>query len=186
MPERKQATYINVPYAGLFGDTHQIRVIQQVIADPHGSYKPKELEALIEASSPSVRKALKNLTRIGLLIKDIRDKQHPIYRVHVDSPIYHALNFLAFAVPDHINHTYYMQDVIADYYDSELREKYEPFWQIISSCSDLELCTDMGYGESDTQYVATVQDSTQESTYERPFEISKFDRFTPQVGGASA
>lgn len=129
----------DAPYSGLFGDTNQIRVIRQIVADPFGSYRPKDLEALIEASAPSVREVLKNLTHIGLLIKDIRDRQHPIYRVNVDSPIYLALNFLAYAIPDHKNSTHYMNDIIADYYDSELREQYESCDPVTTNRSDSEI-----------------------------------------------
>lgn len=140
MAKSKRTAY-DAPYSGLFGDTNQIRVIRQIVADPFGSYKPKELEALIEASAPSVRGVLKNLTCIGLLIKDVRDRQHPVYRVDVDSPIYLALNFLAFAIPDHKNSTHYMNDVIADYYDSELRVKYESCDLVIRNHSDTEIIT---------------------------------------------
>jgi hypothetical protein len=148
MAKNKRNAY-DAPYSGLFGDTNQIRVIRQIIADPFGSYKPKELEALIEASAPSVRGVLKNLTRIGLLIKDVRDRQHPVYRVDVDSPIYLALNFLAFAIPDHKNSTHYMNDVIADYYDSELREQYESCDLVIGNHSDKIINSDFDQKASD-------------------------------------
>ncbi len=144
-----QDVYIDMPYYGLFGDTNQIRVIRQVVADPYGDYRPKELEALVEASAPSVRRVLKNLTRVGLLIKDMRDKQHPVYRVNVDSPIYLALTFLAFAIRDHKNSTHYMSDVIADYYDSELREQYESYDIVTTINSNPEIISDREQSVSD-------------------------------------
>jgi len=125
MSDSAQEIYNNLPYGGLFGETNQIKVIRQIIADPFGDYRPKEIEALVEASAPSVRRVLKNLTHLGLLIKDTTDKQHPVYRVNVTSPMYLALTFLAYAIPDHKNATNYMDDSIADYYNSELRAKYE-------------------------------------------------------------
>lgn len=114
------------PYNGLFGDSNLIRVIQQVIADPFTKYRPLDLEMLTKNSAPTVRDSLGILTSLGLLIKDESDHQHPVYRVNAESKRYIALNFLAYAVLDDRSGTDCMDDVVADYYDSELRGKYEP------------------------------------------------------------
>ncbi len=113
------------PFAGLFGDSHLSRIIAQIIADPFEVYRPKDLEELAEASAPSTRKALRTLTRLGLLIKDDRDRQHPTYRVNLDSKKYLALTALSYAVVDDSIGTDCMDDLLAEYYDSDLREKYE-------------------------------------------------------------
>ncbi len=113
------------PFAGLFGDSHLSRIIAQIIADPFEVYRPKDLEELAEASAPSTRKALRTLTRLGLLIKDDKDRQHPTYRVNLDSKKYLALTFLSYAVVDDNVGTDCMENLIAEYYDSDLRERYE-------------------------------------------------------------
>jgi len=114
-----------LPYDGLFGDSNLIRVIKQVIADPFTEYRPIDLEELTKNSTPTVRESLKVLTSLGMLIKDERDQQHPVYKVNTESKRYIALTFLAYAVLDDRNGTDCMDDVVADYY-SELKGKYGP------------------------------------------------------------
>lgn len=72
-------------FAGLFGDSHLSRIIAQIVADPFQVYRPKDLEELAEASAPSTRKALRILTRLGLLIRNDTDRQHPPYKANLDS-----------------------------------------------------------------------------------------------------
>jgi len=117
--------YDLLPYGGLFGDTHLIRVIRQIVADPFEEYRPSDLEELAEVSAPSMRNDLKLLTRLGILIKDLKDKQHPIYRTNTECKRYLALTLLAYAVIDDRNGTDCTDNFIADYYDSELRDRYE-------------------------------------------------------------
>lgn len=118
--------YDLMPFGGLFGDTHLARIIAQIIADPFGEYTPKDLEELVEVSSPTVRKDLKHLTRLGILIKDSRDRRHPVYRVNTQCKRYLALTLLAYAVIDDRNDTNCMDAVIAEYYNSELRRFFQP------------------------------------------------------------
>lgn len=113
-----------LPYDGLFGDSNLIRVIRQVIADPFTEYRPIDLEMLTKNRAPTVRESLGVLTSLGLLMKDESDHQHPVYRVNTESKRYLALTFLAYAVLDDRNGTDCMNDVIADYCDSEQQEKY--------------------------------------------------------------
>jgi hypothetical protein len=115
-----------LPYDGLFGDSNLIRVIRQVIADPFTEYRPIDLQMLTQNRAPTIRESLKILTALGLLIKDESDRQHPKYRVNIESKKYVALTFLAYAILDDRNGTDCLDDVIADYYDSVLRAKYEP------------------------------------------------------------
>ncbi len=117
--------YDVLPFGGLFGDTHLARILEQIIADPFEEYTLKTLAELAEVSSPTVRKDLKHLTSLGILIKDSRDRQHPVYRVNTSCKRYLALTFLAYAVTDDRIGTSCMDDVIASYYDSVLRDRYE-------------------------------------------------------------
>ena len=115
-----------LPYDGLFGDSNLIRIIRQVIADPFTKYRPIDLEILTRNRAPTVRESLRILTSLGLLMRDESDRQHPVYRVNTESKRYLALTFLAYAVLDDWNGTDCMDDIVADYYNSSLREKYKP------------------------------------------------------------
>lgn len=127
------------PYGGIFGDSNLIRVLSQIIADPFTAYRPIDLAKLTKDSSPTVRASLKVLTSAGLLVKDERDRQHPVYRVNTESKRYLALTVLAYAVLDDRNGTDFVDEMIADYYDSELREKHELNELTIPTLSDHEL-----------------------------------------------
>ena len=113
-------------FAGLFGDSHLSWIIAQIVADPFQVYRPKDLEELAEASAPSTRKALRILTRLGLLIRNDTDRQHPSYKANLDSKKKHlALTLLSYSVVDDSIGTDCMDDPIAEYYDSDLRDRYE-------------------------------------------------------------
>jgi hypothetical protein len=118
--------YLERPYGGLFGDTVIAQVVEEIVADPHSDYRPKDLEESTEASSPSVRKALSMLASLGLLTKDASDKQHPVYKVNTKSKKFVALTFLAYAVLDDRDGTSCMDTAVRDYYNSALREACEP------------------------------------------------------------
>jgi len=122
MPEKHK---VNLPYDGLLGDAPIIKVLHQIIADPFQDYRPIDLEELAELSKPPIRDALKTLTSLNILVKDERNKSRPIYRVNTRSKRVLALTFLAYAVLDDRDGTDCTDDVIADYYYSELQEKYE-------------------------------------------------------------
>jgi len=115
-----------LPYGGLFGESNLIKLIEQVIADPDIEYRPIDLEILTKESAPTVRASLKALTSLGLLEKDETDRQHPVYRVNIESKRYIALTFLAYAVLDDKNGTDSMNKVIADYIESTLGEFSRP------------------------------------------------------------
>jgi hypothetical protein len=118
--------YLERPYGGLFGDTVIAQVVEEIVADPHSDYRPKDLEDLTGASSPAVRKALSALTSLELLIKDASDSQHPVYRVNTKSKKFVALTLLAYAVLDDRDGTSCVDTTIRDYYNSALREYCEP------------------------------------------------------------
>jgi len=90
--------FSDVPYAGLFGDTVIARVVEEIIADPHSVYHPRDLEELTGASSPSVRDALATLTRFGLL--KTAGGKHPAYTVDRSKKTFVALTLLAYATLD--------------------------------------------------------------------------------------
>ena len=115
--------YVHRPYGGLFGNSVQINVVEEIVADPYSDYRPKDLEEIIGASAPSIRRALSNLTTLGLLIKDVSDSQHPVYRPNVDSKKIVALTFLAYAMIDDREGSECMGSAISDYYMKVLRPK---------------------------------------------------------------
>ncbi|MEM2097107.1 MAG: hypothetical protein QXI70_02975 [Methanothrix sp.] len=129
--------YDLMPFGGLFGDTHLARILAQIIADPFDEYAPKDLEELAEVSSPTVRKDLKHLTRLGILIKDSRDRRHPVYRVNTQCKRYLALTLLAYAVIDDRNGTNCMDAVIAEYYNLELKRFFEPSDAAVGNLMDI-------------------------------------------------
>lgn len=118
--------YVDKPYGGLFGDNVQIRIIEEIVADPYRLYRPKQFEELTGGSQPSIRKALNSLTSLGLLEKDISDRQHPIYRPNIKSKNIVALTFLSLASIDDRDKTDCMDMAIMDYYMMEIKEKLQP------------------------------------------------------------
>ena len=110
--------FSDIPYAGLFGDTVIARVVEEIIADPHSSYRPRELEALTGASAPSVRDALSTLTRLGLLISS--GGKHPVYTVDTTKKSFVALTLLAYAVLDDRKESDCMHTALAHYCETAL------------------------------------------------------------------
>ena len=128
--------FLNKPYGGLFGDNARTRIIEEIIADPHRYYRPRYFEELTEASAPTVRKILNSLTKLDLLEKDTSDRQHPIYRVNLNSKKVTALTFLAYASLDDRDDSDCMDDAILDYYVKVLRSKMGAF----------DVATELKYG----------------------------------------
>ena len=128
LPElpREFEIYLDKPYGGLFGDNVQTKIIEEVVADPYRDYRPKYLEEMTGAKAPTIRKALANLTNLGLLEKDISDTQHPIYRLNLKSKKIVALTFLSYASTDDRDETEYMDNAILDYYLKVIRQKVQP------------------------------------------------------------
>ena len=118
--------YATKPYGGLFGNSVRINIVEEIVADPYCDYRPKDLEEMTGASSPTVRKVLNDLVALGLLVKDLGDVQHPIYHPNLRSKIIVALTFLAYALTDDREKSEYMDEVILDYYLKILKPKIEP------------------------------------------------------------
>lgn len=111
--------HIDEPFDGLFGNNVQTRVVEELTADPFNIFRPKELEELTDASTPSIRKALKNLVELGLVEKEKKDSQHPIYRVNMDSRVLKALTFLSLALIDDTEKTEHMDQAVVEYCEKE-------------------------------------------------------------------
>ena len=114
----------DVPYEGLFGDTVLARVVEEIIADPHSSYRPKDLEELTQASAPSIRDALTILQKLSLITA--AEGKHPVYTVNKKAKKFVALTLLAYATLDDRERSDCMDTAIRNYYDSVLRSRYEP------------------------------------------------------------
>ena len=128
LPElpKELGVYLDKPYGGLFGDNAQIKIIEEIVADPNRNYRPRNFEEMIGASAPSIRKALNNLTNLRLLEKDTGDIQHPVYRANLESKKFVALTFLSLASIDDRDGTECMDFAILDYYFKVLKEKVQP------------------------------------------------------------
>ncbi len=111
--------HIDEPFDGLFGNNVQTRVVEELTADPFNIFRPKELEELTDASTPSIRKALKNLTELGLVEKKEEESQHPVYRVNMDSNVLKALTFLSLALIDDKEETEHMEQAVIEYCKEE-------------------------------------------------------------------
>ncbi|MDD3136693.1 MAG: hypothetical protein WC295_06420 [Methanoregula sp.] len=110
--------FSDVPYAGLFGDTVIARVVEEIIADPHSVYHPKDLEDLTENSAPRIREALVTLTKFGLLKSS--GKKHPAYVVDKSKKTFVALTLLAYAVLDDKGTSDCMNTAIRHYSETTL------------------------------------------------------------------
>lgn len=119
----KQRGYVNKPYGGLFGNSVQVNAVEEIVADPYSNYRPKDLEEIIGASPPAIRRALGDLTALGLLKKDLSDAQHPVYHPNLDSKKIVALTFLAYAMTDDREGTDLMNTAIVDYYIKNIRPR---------------------------------------------------------------
>lgn len=114
LPESIGAT-MDLPFDGLFGDTAELRVLQEVVADPYSDYTQLELMELTGLSDPSVRKGIRALVRQGI-VKDIsKARRHPIYRAQPGSKKLVALTFLAYASLDDKAGSRSMEDAVRDY-----------------------------------------------------------------------
>ncbi len=146
--------FLDKPYGGLFGDNARTRIIEEIIADPHRYYRPHYFEELTGASAPTVRKILNSLTKLGLLEKDTSDRQHPIYRVNLNSKKVTALTFLAYASLDDRDGSECMEDAILDYYVRVLHPK----TQALGVATELEY--EIGEGKDTDRYECSSKSTT--------------------------
>lgn len=121
MDDKTCQEHVDTPYSGLFGDNALARIIEEIVADPYTYYRPKDFEYVTGSSAPSVRKALSTLTKLGLLKKDAKDPQHPIYHPVADSKTLLALTLLSYAMIDDKEGTDCLKIAIMDYYMKEAK-----------------------------------------------------------------
>lgn len=109
-----------LPFGGLFGNSVLLRVLREIVADPHREFRPKELEALTASSAPRIKNALDALMSQGMLENISKDAQRPVYKVNLECKRLTALTLLIYAVTDDRDGTCCMDDAIRHYYDEDL------------------------------------------------------------------
>lgn len=134
-----EADHIDKPYRGLFGDSALIRIIEEIVADPYSYYRPKDFEEVTGSSTPSVRKALTILTDMGLLRKDARDPQHPIYQPVLDSKTLLAMTFLSYAMIDDKEGTNCLEEALVDHYRKVIEKKRQNSTKVTAADYDAPL-----------------------------------------------
>lgn len=136
---KKLELNLDKPYGGLFGNTVIASVVEEVVADPHSLYRPKDLVELLDVSLPAISKALNTLTQLKLLEKDTSDRQHPVYRVNTRSKKFIALTFLAYGVLDDRDGSLFMDSAIEEYCESVIGEKSEPYVIVAENDNIMEI-----------------------------------------------
>ena len=108
--------YLNLPYGGLFGNNIQIKIIEEIVADPYHDYQPKDFEGMIGATAQSIKKALNNLSKLGLIKKEKSEDGSIIYKPNTQSKTIVALTLLSYASIDDRDGTNIMDKSIEDYF----------------------------------------------------------------------
>ena len=103
------------PFGGLFGDTAELRVLQEIVADPYSDYSHQELMQLTGLSDPSVRKAVSVLLEHGIIDNISKVKRRPTYRPNHGSRKLTALTFLTYAALDDRAGTDSMDEAVRHY-----------------------------------------------------------------------
>jgi len=105
------------PFDGLFGDTAELRVLQEVVADPYSDYSHHDLMELTELSDPSVRKGIRVLLDHGIVSNVSPSARNPLYRPNSASRKLAALMFLTYAILDDKTGSDSMDTAVKDYCD---------------------------------------------------------------------
>ncbi len=105
------------PFDGLFGDTAELRVLQEIVADPYSDHSHRDLMELTELSDPSVRRAVRVLTTAGVIRNISTARRSPMYRANQDSRRLSALMFLTYAILDDKTGSETMDGAVAHYCD---------------------------------------------------------------------
>jgi hypothetical protein len=113
-----------LPYGGLLGNSVLLRLIREIVADPHREFRPKGLQTLTSSSAPSIKSALDDLVNQGLLRKKSNDSQRPTYLVNLEDERLTALTLLAYAVHDVRDKTNCMDHAIRVYCNDIFEEKW--------------------------------------------------------------
>jgi len=118
--------FLDIPYGGLFGNSAQAQIVEEIIADPTMHYRPKYLEEMTGRKPKTVRDVLQKLVQLGLIENVSKDTYHPVYRVVVESKKFIALSLLAYALLDDRDKTRCMDTAILDYYHKNLEKQDKP------------------------------------------------------------
>lgn len=114
LPKSVEAA-LDKPFEGLFGDTAELRVLQEVVADPYSDYSHHDMMELTGLSDPSVRRGVRVLVDHGIIRNVSSARRNPLYRVDLDSKKLLALTFLSYASLDERNGSTSMEDAVRHY-----------------------------------------------------------------------
>lgn len=114
LPKSAEAI-LDKPFEGLFGDTAELRVLQEVIADPYSNYSQHDMMELTGLSDPSVRRGFRALVDHGIIRNISSARRNPLYRVNLESKKLLALTFLSYASLDERTGGSSMEDAVRDY-----------------------------------------------------------------------
>lgn len=117
---KAMAVSLGKPFGGMFGDTAELRVLQEIVADPYSDYTQQDLVKLTELSDPSVRRGISVLLRHGIVRNISRTNRRPMYRPNTDSKKLTALTFLAYAVLDEVAGSDSMNEAVRHYCECEV------------------------------------------------------------------
>jgi hypothetical protein len=106
---------LDKPFDGLFGDTAELRVLQEVVADPYTDYTHGDLMELTGLSDPSVRRGVRVLVDHGIIRNVSSARRNPVYRAKLDSRKLTALTFLSYATLDERTGSKSMDDAVRRY-----------------------------------------------------------------------
>ncbi len=112
---RPAGTTIHKPFEGLFGDTAELRVLQEVVADPYSDYSQHDMMELTGLSDPSVRRGFRVLVDHTIVRNISSARRNPLYRVNLESKKLLALTFLSYAALDERTGSNSMEDAVSDY-----------------------------------------------------------------------
>jgi DNA-binding transcriptional ArsR family regulator len=106
---------LDKPFEGLFGDTAELRVLQEIVADPYSDYSHHDLMELTDLSDPSVRRGIMVLIDHGIIRNVSSVRRSPLYRANLDSKKLTALTFLSYASLDERTGSTSMDDAVRHY-----------------------------------------------------------------------
>ncbi len=106
---------LDKPFEGLFGDTAELRVMQEIVADPYSDYSHHDLMELTGLSDPSVRRGVRVLVDHGIMKNISSARRNPLYRANLDSKKLMALTFLSYAVLDERTGSASLEDAVRHY-----------------------------------------------------------------------
>jgi hypothetical protein len=114
LPKSMEAA-LDKPFDGLFGDTAELRVLREIVADPYSDYTHHDLIEFTGLSDPSVRRGLRVLIEHGIIRNISSARRNPLYRANLESKKLTALTFLSYASLDERTGSKAMDDAVRHY-----------------------------------------------------------------------